>query len=381
MSKISSEIYKYKNEFYKLYNSSILPVFISMEKKRKKLQTRAFLIAALMFIIGSALCVFAMVNLKNVANPNDLEIFYILAALCYIAMILYPAMVNSDFIKEIKSKCMPSILNIFGNITWMCRNSLITNSDIRISNLFAEYNTRTDDDGFSGTYNGIKFDISETHLEHITGSGKNRRCINIFKGVIIKFKFNKNIGANTLITPKYNSLMMNKQPFNYCNYLYIASGIFFISAIINRENMLMPLFVIFTIFFAVMAFVGQKLSKNQFNDNYSPAKFEEIKLEDPEFNKKYKAYSTDQIEGRYLITPAFMERFKNLHKAFGTNTASCSFYDDTLMFAMPTNKNLFELGNLFKTLENVNNMENFFNEISAVYIISDYFKLNENSGL
>ena len=175
--------------------------------------------------------------------------------------------------------------------------------------------------------------------------------------------------------------MMNKQPFNYCNYLYIASGIFFISAIINRENMLMPLFVIFTIFFAVMAFVGQKLSKNQFNDNYSPAKFEEIKLEDPEFNKKYKAYSTDQIEGRYLIIPAFMERFKNLHKAFGTNTASCSFYDDTLMFAMPTNKNLFELGNLFKTLENVNNMENFFNEISAVYIISDYFKLNENSGL
>ena len=104
-------------------------------------------------------------------------------------------------------------------------------------------------------------------------------------------------------------------------------------------------------------------------------------MEDPEFSKKYKAYSSDQIEGRYLITPAFMEQFKNIQTAFGTNKVKCSFYGNSLMFAISTNKNLFEIGNLFYNLNNPKQMEIFFNELTSIFMLVDYFKLNEKTGL
>ena len=52
-------------------------------------------------------------------------------------------------------------------------------------------------------------------------------------------------------------------------------------------------------------------SKNQ------TEKLNEIKLDDEEFNKFYRAYSSDEVEVRYLITNSFMEWFKNLQTAFG----------------------------------------------------------------
>ena len=107
-----------------------------------------------------------------------------------------------------------------------------------------------------------------------------------------------------------------------------------------------------------------------------------MQLEDPEFNKKYDAYTQDQVEGRYLITPTFMERFKNLHTSFGTNKAKCAFFDNKIMFALSTKKNLFELaGGIFSSLKNPKQTKIFYEEISAIYDLIDYFKLDEKTGL
>jgi hypothetical protein len=40
-------------------------------------------------------------------------------------------------------------------------------------------------------------------------------------------------------------------------------------------------------------------------------RFEKIELEDPEFEKIWDTYGEDQIEARYVLTTAFMERLKN----------------------------------------------------------------------
>ena len=106
-----------------------------------------------------------------------------------------------------------------------------------------------------------------------------------------------------------------------------------------------------------------------------------VKVEDTVFSKKYVAYSSDQVEGRYLITPAFMERFKNLQTAFGTNKIKCSFVGAKIMFAISTRKNLFEIGSIFHSLTNPKIMEKFFNELASIYLMIDYFKLNENTKL
>ena len=87
--------------------------------------------------------------------------------------------------------------------------------------------------------------------------------------------------------------------------------------------------------------------------------------------------------GRYLVTPAFMERFKNLHTSFGTEMAKCAFFDDKIMFALSTGKNLFELtgGMFFSLKDNAEQAKIFYEEISAIYEIIDYFKLDEKTGL
>ena len=124
----------------------------------------------------------------------------------------------------------------------------------------------------------------------------------------------------------------------------------------------------------IIAIYSEKINKNKEVLN-------EIKLEDPEFNKKYKAYSSDEVEGRYLITTAFMERFKNLQTAFGARGAKCSFYGESLMFAISTGKNLFEIGNLFTPLNSPKQLEVFFNELISILALIDYFKLDEKTGL
>ena len=107
-----------------------------------------------------------------------------------------------------------------------------------------------------------------------------------------------------------------------------------------------------------------------------------ILLEDLEFNKKYNTYSADEVEGRYLVTTAYMQRFKNLHTAFGIRNAKCSFFDDEIIFALSTSKNFFELsGNIFISLKDTKQIKKFYEEISAIYDIIDYFKLSEKTGL
>lgn len=120
-------------------------------------------------------------------------------------------------------------------------------------------------------------------------------------------------------------------------------------------------------------------------NNLSPGDFntstlKPVILEDSKFNKKYDVYSEDQIEARYLITPSFMERFKKLKTAFGTNKIKCSFFDNNFMIAISTNENLFELGNLF-TPVNFSTAHKFYKQLTSIYLMINYFKLNERTGL
>ena len=109
--------------------------------------------------------------------------------------------------------------------------------------------------------------------------------------------------------------------------------------------------------------------------------FEKVELEDVEFDKRFKVASENQIEARYLVTPAFMDRLKSLQTAFGTKNVKCSFFDDKIMFAISTNKDLFEVGTLTVPLNNSKQMTEFFNELSSILQLIDYFKLDEKTGL
>ena len=114
---------------------------------------------------------------------------------------------------------------------------------------------------------------------------------------------------------------------------------------------------------------------------YKKKKMQNVKLEDLTFDKKFNVYTQDQIEARYLLTPAFMERLKSLETSFGTKNIKCSFFEDNIMFAISTNKDLFELGSLYKSLKSKISIEEFYNEIHSIQEMINHLKLDEKLGL
>ena len=51
------------------------------------------------------------------------------------------------------------------------------------------------------------------------------------------------------------------------------------------------------------------------------------------------------------------------------------------MFAIPTRKDLFEIGKLCKHIDNSKQMQCFFKQLSSLLLMIDYFRFNQKIGL
>lgn len=107
-----------------------------------------------------------------------------------------------------------------------------------------------------------------------------------------------------------------------------------------------------------------------------------IRLEDSAFNNKYIVHSTDEIEARYIITTAFIKRFKEIKKAFNAKSINCSFIDNSMYMYIYTKKDFFSICNsLITPLTKQNCIDKIFNEISSILALIDHFKLDKKLGL
>ena len=69
---------------------------------------------------------------------------------------------------------------------------------------------------------------------------------------------------------------------------------------------------------------------------------EHVALEDPEFEKEFECYSSDQVEARYLLTPDVMQHLKDLSRIFGDAPVQCSFSGDSAFLSIKLAQKLFE---------------------------------------
>ena len=372
-SKLDNELAQYRQNFYRIYHSKIVPIFAEFEEERKKKLSWLIIFLVIIGIILVSIIAFDFSYL--------FRDYYIAGGLfAFVPMIVGGGLIasyflvtsfNSKFVKKIKVSCMQKVTEAFGNMKWYDQYKLISDDDLSISQIFALYNRRKSYDAFKGTYKGVDFEIEESCLQHESGSGSRRNTIDVFRGVIIKVPANKKVKGTTIVANKYDRNIRNRDVT-----FGIVLFVIFMQCLRIASYETLPIAIVVGIVIVAIVFWGSKfLSKS------SDIVLNEIKLEDPEFSKKYKAYSSDQVEGRYMVTTAFMERFKNLQTAFGSKNAKCSFCGDSLIFAISTKKNLFEIGNLFHSLENPKQMTEFFNELSSILALIDYFKLDERTGL
>ena len=301
---------------------------------------------------------------------------------------------NKEFKTYLKKKCKRQILKEFGLST--ISGECFTDETLKKSNLFSIYSYQEYDDVIEGCYNEVNYTIAETKL--VVQNRKNE--FDVFKGVVISFKSNKKILAETLVTSKGDKHIRNYPPCSSAILIVVPFlllfptliSIYFLfrvgesfksiggdfSAIPNYnlfwQSLFLPNLFNFIVPLVIILGVGIPLF-------YQMKKMQNVKLEDVGFDKQFSVYTKDQVEARYLLTPTFMERLKHLETSFGTRGIKCSFFDDCIMFAISSKKDLFELGSLYKSLKSKKSVEEFYNEIQSVQNMIDYLKLNEKTGL
>ncbi len=95
-----------------------------------------------------------------------------------------------------------------------------------------------------------------------------------------------------------------------------------------------------------------------------------VGLVDPVFEKIFEAYSTDQVEARYLLTPIFMQRLVDLETCVCGKNIRFGFFDRKLTIIVET-KNRFEAGSMFTTLLTPNKTQKILDEFGAVFDVID----------
>lgn len=356
MIKNTDNLNKYKNEkflnFYKKYEKEITPYIEKYEKERIKEICKLIILPTIIILI---LALYQFNTVLAIAIYGGFFIFRYFKNKYFCG--------NKKFKSLVKKDLLPKILESLEGISWCSGKETISDETIRKSQLFGSYNIRENDNAFTGEYKGVTFKVSETNLSYESGSGDDHTVSNVFKGIIILIDSNKEIKAHTKIQPK-----MDKKTEIICTLLLVFLWGSLLYYAISSESYFISCIFLFS---GTISIISLFSHSNK-----------EMNLEDPDFNKKYIVTTEDQVEGRYLITTGFMDRFKNLQTAFGTKNIECAFFDNKIMFALHTNKDFFELsGGLFHSLKHPKQVKSFYEETTAIYDIIDYFKLDEKTGL
>lgn len=99
--------------------------------------------------------------------------------------------------------------------------------------------------------------------------------------------------------------------------------------------------------------------------------YDRIKLEDIDFNKRFKTYTDNQIEALCILTPTMMTKLKELDKR--VNDLKLSLKNDTLYIGF--SRNLFEVNKKVKKLDG-NVFSRYYDDVNNLYEILEEIKNN-----
>jgi len=111
--------------------------------------------------------------------------------------------------------------------------------------------------------------------------------------------------------------------------------------------------------------------KQPLRDLIGGGEWQPLVTESIKFNDRYFCFTNDQIKARTILTPRFMDHIRDVEKIYKA-PVNILFYDDQLILAIKTNKDMFEFST---TAQDLRSYEKFYNEIAVLYQFQDFFKL------
>lgn len=218
-----------------------------------------------------------------------------------------------------KQKILPKLALLFGDFQYNAKGKIIM-GEMKPSGLIPSYDNYSSEDYFQGRYKGISVEFSEIKLTEEQGSGKNRRTVTKFKGLAILI------------------ILTNKKFLGHTTLQRNASKI------------------------------GQWFKEKT-------TKMKRANMVDPEFEKIFDAYTTDQVEARYLIDPLMIENLKALYEEYDGKTMSAAWYDSKMLILISSNHNHFEPADIKIPATDPQSVVSMKHEIGQILSIIDILDL------
>lgn len=102
---------------------------------------------------------------------------------------------------------------------------------------------------------------------------------------------------------------------------------------------------------------------------------ERVGLENPEFETHFEVYSDDQVEARYLLSPALMQRLVDFRNESGASNVCLSFVEGNMYIAIPNSKGYFE-PKLFQAAGSFDVVKGIYKDIQFITGIVEDLELN-----
>lgn len=299
--------------FRAFYDASLLPVLQTLEAERK-------------LLIGKMMLYFF------VAVPLTLGALFIHPFLAILPPLVAFMAYQIQFGRKLSEKKNRFKQEVIGKIIKALDENLtydhtrcIDKGTYNKSKLYLDNISRYNgDDLVSGMVGKTAIRFCELHTQQVRQSGKSTTVVTIFHGLFFMADFNKKFVGETFVLPDMAE-----------------------SAFGSLGTML------------------QKL-------NFSRPKL--VKLEDIEFERAFAVYGTDQVEARYILSTALMQRILEFKNRTGRQI-SMSFIDSHVYIGIPVNRNLFEVS-LFSSLLDYKMLSEYYHYLALCVGIVETLDLN-----
>ena len=220
-----------------------------------------------------------------------------------------------QYAKAYKKDVLPTIARLFGDFAYD-ENGKIPLEMMEPSKIVPHHTRYNSEDYFSGTYKNVGILFSEIHLKK--KSGKKEKTV--FKGLAV------------LLTQ--------------------GTREFFGHTIMTKDQG------------AVGGWLKERLSGLRRAD-----------LVDPEFEKLFDVFTTDQVEARYLIDPQIIENLKALYQEYSGDKMMVAFYQDHVLILIESHTNHFEPASIDTPATNERSLLSMKREIGQILSIIDRLSL------
>lgn len=146
------------------------------------------------------------------------------------------------------------------------------------------------EDQITGRRNAVDYALHEVRASRREQQGKRTRTVTVFRGIVAVLEFNKHFYGHTVVVPARDGKLLG--------------------GLLGEAN----------------SRGGKQL----------------VGLPDPEFEKVFAVYSSDDQEAHYLLTPKLIELVRHAHGRFGD--IRLAFYQSSLYITVPSNRDRFEVG-------------------------------------